>query len=47
MFYQFTITIGASGDSPQEAWIDATLELYEDSDNNMPDDYKAEKDSEL
>ncbi len=47
MFYQFTITIGASARTPEEAWEEATLALYDDSDNNMPDDYKAEKDSEL
>jgi len=47
MFYQFTITIGASAQTPEEAWDEATRALYEDSDKNMPDGFKAEKDDEL
>lgn len=47
MFYQFTITIGASANTPEEAWEEAVEQLWNNTDTNIPDDYKAEKDNEL
>ena len=47
MFYQFTITIGASAKTPEEAWDEAVEKLWDNSNENMPDDYKADKDGEL
>ena len=47
MFYSFTITIGTSAQTPEEAWEAVVRELYIYADTNMPDDYTAEKDNEL
>lgn len=47
MFYTFTITVGASARTPEEAWEEVITELYNNGTKNMPEDYKAEKDDEL
>ena len=40
--YNFTITIGAEADTPEEAWLDAVAALALDP-GNMPDEYDTEE----
>lgn len=40
--YNFTITIGAEAETPEEAWLEAVAALALDP-GNMPDEYDIEE----